>query len=573
MARRLRTFLSPVRYRRPDGELGALLDVEGNPVCWLDSLLGGGIVIPDDVEDGSGSPLVWLVTGPPGTGKSVFALEFCYRLATQPQDDGDTVGTVYFSAESPATRIGKNMADLGWKNVVEAQLNAALGQGDPPNIRVIGRDTISSAPLGPAGDFFRSLGTVHCPAGTRVVVLDSLNVLNPHWEPGEIVEGVQQGLPNGVWVVIVVQDWMRGHDPYYAFIADIETRFEEVYRKDYLLRTFRIVKMRWQDHTQGRHIVKIYGAPSEQRAQTRPRAPAMERVGLDREHGGVFVFPSVHRHLAAWPQRANASKSGVVPVPVPGMEHIMPAGTSRSSGTRLHGFPKGRCTALIGGRGALKSHLAYYTLLSTLEDRLSLAVLLSLRDDWDAAHDTLEQICHDEQCKLSIPDLIEGHDARLDIAYFRPGYIPPEEFMHRVVVAIDGLIARQGGRAAGELLVVVNGLDHLAARHPLCAEEDMFVSAVLSYLCERGVTSLVTAATEGPAQGVSSGLLPMADLLLHFDPLSPKQAPPECPKEAHQIVEVVALRVPAGGTSRQRGYLYRKRMERDRLGFALASGG
>jgi len=54
------------------------------------------------------------------------------------------------------------------------------------------------------------------------------------------------------------------------------------------------------------------------------------------------------------------------------------------------GFPKGRCTALIGCRGGHKSHLGYLHILSRLagkyekgiaEARKNAALIISLRDD------------------------------------------------------------------------------------------------------------------------------------------------------------------------------------------------
>ncbi|HEY7493014.1 MAG TPA: hypothetical protein VIH59_18120, partial [Candidatus Tectomicrobia bacterium] len=45
---------------------------------WLDQLLEGGIVIPKS-PTGKQHALTILFTGPPGTGKSVLAMELCYR--------------------------------------------------------------------------------------------------------------------------------------------------------------------------------------------------------------------------------------------------------------------------------------------------------------------------------------------------------------------------------------------------------------------------------------------------------------------------------------------------------------
>jgi len=576
MPKRLRTFVSPVKCRVPDGGLADLLDDGGRPVCWLDCLFDGGVLVPDDVEAGSGPPLLWLVTGPPGIGKTLFFLELCYRMATQPQDDGNTVSTFFFSAESPAGRLGQNMRDLGWEYVVDAQLAQsplvrAARDGDRGGMWAAGTEITATPPLGPPAHLFQRLSEIRGLSDARVVVIDSLNMLRFRWDAEEVLKALRAEPPAGIWILILIQDWARGNEPYFAFMPDIETRFEQTSEAGYMLRTFQIVKMRWQEHAQGRHVLKVYGKPKDGMAQ----AAATGHLGLDREQGGVYVLPSIHRHLGAIrpARRANAgerSRLEAVDVAVKGMSAIMPVGPVDPQEKTPGGFPKGRCTAIVGDRGALKSHLAYCTLLRHLEQNpQALGVMFSLRDDERAALDALEQICGQEGiCDLG--SLANGANRRLDIVYFHPGYIPPAEFMHRVVVAIDGLVQRHGEEAGRDVIVVLNGLDHLAARHPLCAAEDMFVPALIAYLCEREVTSLVVAATDQPAPQPTAGLLPMADLLLRLERVSPfERRPDNVPESAEQLVRIVAQRVPSGGTSGRWGILYRDRERKGCLGFAL----
>jgi len=151
--------------------------------------------------------------------------------------------------------------------------------------------------------------------------------------------------------------------------------------------------------------------------------------------------------------------------------------------------------------------------------------------------------------------------------YFAPGYIPPDEFMHRVVVAIEGMIQRRDQPDGRSIIVVLNGIDHLAARHPLCAAEDMFIPALLSYLRKNRVTSLVIAANDDPRPIDDSGLLPMADLLLQFK--NSRKRPSRLPKDAQQITEVVAQRVPAGALSGGEGFIYRRESLNGKLEFRI----
>jgi hypothetical protein len=130
------------------------------------------------------------------------------------------------------------------------------------------------------------------------------------------------------------------------------------------------------------------------------------------------------------------------------------------------------------------------------------------------------------------------------------------------------MIARHHRQGGSDIVAVLNGIDHIGARLPLCAAEDMFVPAVLSYLRQHLVTSLVISATDERQPVAAPGLLPMADLLLRFAPAA--QIPPAVPAGAQQVVEVIAQRVPGGGTSGRRGYLYRDPAQQGQLGFAAA---
>src|SRR5262249_28020134 len=101
-------------------------------------------------------------------------------------------------------------------------------------------------------------------------------------------------------------------------------------------------------------------------------------------------------------------------------------------------FLKGRCVALVGRRGGHKSHLGYLHLVKQLSlNDNSRALIISLRDDEIVAYQTLKQILSDE---------VQGSEQileRLELMYFPPGYITPEEFFHRVYISIQRL------RAAG----------------------------------------------------------------------------------------------------------------------------
>lgn len=136
--------------------------------------------------------------------------------------------------------------------------------------------------------------------------------------------------------------------------------------------------------------------------------------------------------------------------------------------------------------------------------------------------------------------------------------------MHRAVVAIEGMVHRHqkpdcsGGVSAANgrhILCVLNGIDHLAARHPLCSEEQMFVPAIISYMTKALVTSLVIAADDDKTALDESGLLPMAELLIRFETIRNQDRGGE--PLPRPITRVFSQRVPAGAPSGGTGYLFR----------------
>lgn len=116
----------------------------------------------------------------------------------------------------------------------------------------------------------------------------------------------------------------------------------------------------------------------------------------------------------------------------------------------------------------------------------------------------------------------------------------------------------QTARHATAEVVVINGLDHLESRFPLCSRERMFVPAIIS-LFRKYKVCLVIASSES-SQGSAAA---EADLVLRFQPIieSSRKQPrdvhqPQCTGPGQQT-RVTAAQVPAGQIGGRGGILYR----------------
>ena len=77
---------------------------------WLDELFKGGIDVYDtNNQENNDIPITLLIKGPPGSGKTTFALELCYRLAENARRT-----SMYVSLESGSQQIIDNAKRFGW---------------------------------------------------------------------------------------------------------------------------------------------------------------------------------------------------------------------------------------------------------------------------------------------------------------------------------------------------------------------------------------------------------------------------------------------------------------------------
>jgi KaiC/GvpD/RAD55 family RecA-like ATPase len=537
---------------------------ETRGVAWLDELFCGGLVFPDSSPEQPPRSLTMVLSGPPGTGKSTLALELCWRCA-QAMDGANgeilqpPMRSWYVASEVRSDWLIDNAKEFRW-TTTEADV---IGTSTEHQIQVMdmakleswhdsGRPDDRTGAGGVLASLYDLLILKHGDGATRqpkqtttpkdveanrpgvpaIIVIDSLNTIESKPKadryrefmalassigPKLIVAIVDSG-PEGV----VAQDW--------EFAADIVLRLGRDYEGGYLLRTVEIVKARFQQHVWGKHQLKIYSAvsppqrPAAGVANKQESVPASHdeksvrdwQTGLMRSHpfreqGGVFIFPSLHYHLSLYKKLSPSDTGPAVPSPVHYVEEFIG-----------NGFPRGRCTALIGGRGTHKSHFGYLQVLDGLmrdherppESRHERALVISLRDDEGVTRHSLEHDLLDQWDKTPSDLRTLERSGVLEITYFPPGLITPEEFMHRVLLSIHRF---KRADPQAHVSVLFNSLDQLPSRFPLCASQRIFIPAVISALVAERATSYFVVAQEKYGQSDFYGLDSIADLILEFN--------------------------------------------------------
>ena len=520
-------------------------------LSWFDKLFEGGIMLPKGDSEVL-HPLTMLVSGPPGCGKTTLISELCYRLAVNEQKNEKSLSTLYISTDAETGRMIHNAIDFGWDKAEDYfipfdpdEKNPKLRQGLKSMIGVWGREKflnsiekqdILSAMIEAAlnsldqwvlkaktTDFMTRLKykIINLPienaSGGGVVVydekyipdilvIDSLNILNPDGQT-KFFQAFVKACKATKLVIFMLNTGTENQDhKLWEYFSDIVVQLDSEYIHDYYVRTIEVVKARFQPHRWGKHQLKIYANP---KSITKPEESdikgvqeyntTMRRAHPYRPTGGVFIFPSIHSYLSVY-KRKTASE-------IPSRDATYPTKLNE-----IFQIPKGRCTAFIGERGGHKSHLGYLHLLNRLlKHEGESGLIVSLREDEGTTKETLAGIAEIEfDCTRAKFDHLEK-DNHLEILYFPPGYITPEEFFHRMFISVHRLKKQNS-----PLTVMFNSLDQISARFPLCAKQEIFIPGIIQTLSGEGVTSICIAVDE-PGQPVQQyGLLPMADLIVSF---------------------------------------------------------
>jgi KaiC/GvpD/RAD55 family RecA-like ATPase len=362
----------------------------------------------------------------------------------------------------------------------------------------------------------------------EVLIIDSLNTVIPYAERSNIFATFNRWASSGSRILLMILDSSptNGSTDVWEFASDIVIRLNRKYDVSgytgYMVRSIEIEKARYQKHVWGRHQLKIHegsnfvehcaeGDVDEQVASDRMRAHPYRR------QGGIFIFPSIHYVLSLYKRKAPTTSKRWIPSCVPNLSQLLG-----------EGYPSGRCTALIGLRGGHKSHLGYTEILSRIlpekdgrrvADPDQRALVVSLRDDEGFTKGTMVKILKRSgvgDAERILDDLQK--QGLLEITYYPPGYITPEEFFHRLLVSIKRLKTPEGSKTKAEphVSLLFNSLEQLSSRFPLCAKEPIFVPGIIHMLSAEDVSSFFVTAVEGQAKE-TYGLETMAELILEFD--------------------------------------------------------
>ena len=544
-------------------------------VSWLDELFRGGIKVDDN------NPITLLIKGPPGSGKTTFALELCYRLAKSTEN---SAVSTYMSLESESKQIRDNAAEFGWEKTDMETIKIKTNENDTSGnykrkkiMNVFGSEEVRKHT--PLKDLFVNItseAAEECLKGTQegnlehglaraavtllyglcsipfsttrlsesstshIIVIDSLNIFPIGAREKIFQEALSQAKQyqekRKIKLIIFILDAQSNTDinPFWEYVCDTVIELNHHEDNNYFIRTIEIVKSRFQPQVLGKHQFKIYGKPDDGHLNKDDTSPKNEKGKTEidtlsrmhpvRKEGGIFIFPSIHFYLSKYGKFTHSgelncdatypesfSKFLSIDKPIQGEAHPK------------EGFPKGRCTALIGCRGGHKSHLAYLHILARLtghyeggDDDKNVALIISLRDDEKMITSTLNKILKNEfsskkkngkECNADTL-VKKGY---LEILYYPPGYISPEEFIHRIIVSIHKL-----KKTKKDVTVIFNSIDQIAARFPLCAKMDIFIPSIIQILTGESITSIFIAVDEKDQPVEQYGLLPMADLILSF---------------------------------------------------------
>ena len=524
-------------------------------IFWLDRLFGDGILLPKRVAQQGGKPfraLTMVISGPPGSGKSTLAMELCYRFAEA--KPGLKSAYVAIEGHSPwLVDNGRRLWPKSFKSHV-ASGKITIHQSTAKELKAGLLDGLTKIVRGLGGPSFRnppsrnlSLSDADATKEFDVVVLDSLDVIPSDTQKAERFQFIMDIVERGPRLLIFILDSnhrrnQEGHE-FWEYICDVALRMDRTFpvsaADGYMIRTIEIVKARYQQHAWGPQQIKLYEAHDHKKLTPEE----LRRAFPFRSEGGLFIYPSIHYLLSIYKRSEPTDVATWASTPIRGLNVLLgslqfisqteataSSTHDRNSNTKEadRGFPEGRCIALVGERGGHKSRIAVIHIISQILDRNESGIIVTLRDDVPIVNKMIEDV-------LSSMDQKERNNARkkletyLELMYFAPGNITPEEFLHRILLSVLRLKALgrelkrgKNKREAGEsdsrqkITLLFNSVDGLAPRFPLCAKEPLFLAALVHVLSSHSVTSIIVGAANSGKPSDYLGLYAIAELIVSF---------------------------------------------------------
>jgi KaiC/GvpD/RAD55 family RecA-like ATPase len=502
------------------------MEIQKTHIDGLDTLLrrgsqkeGRGIVILE------GKPLSVLLKGFAGSGKTTLSLQLATSISGHPGDKNDKYYCVYFHADQTSNEIAALFNAFNWKtkllkiypNLTEYCEYKDSGWSDKKNlgsdfdagvyifdlaslkhkekeeldeIRLLIQDTIA----------------VRLKRWPRLVIVDSLNIIDEYRKGVLSRENIHRftsdspeykPTPIFLFTLEKTKDAVnRNFDYFFNMVIDLD----EFWDSDYYFRTIQIEKARNQEHVLGKHQYKI-----------------------NTTNGGMVIMPSLHYVMSEYKKQPFAGKE-ILSTGIPGLDDMLMKEKNKK------GILDRSATVIVGEPGARKSPIA----LNFLKEGVlkggvykkgvfsgERVLLLSLREDESNVIKTVESYgmremmtkpldleCSSSECQLkqifndknkkAYPE--EEYNSLFRIEYFRPGFISPDEFVHKILRIIKEYEICQGcqrnnvNEAHLQKIrfkrVVLDDIAQFALRFPLLGKSSILLSTLIDIFKSEGLTSM-----------------------------------------------------------------------------------
>ncbi len=459
----------------------------------LDAVLGGGVRYPAETA------AFVLITGGPGSGKTLLALEMLARAwLTGP--DGTTY--LYYSVEQSPDDLHKKIAadfdHYGLQVDVETLprevpnklcLQAKTANGTT-RLVITHANPASLDPESRAGAtvdiewILAEIGNYRLASGVGMVCIDNVGLLLTDLDyfakRTRLVATRHMLMSRRIHGIFVQEE---------SSPRDLRTPSAEEFSTDLLIRlsfldrlygfkarSLEILKARHQYYYRGSHHFSIAGRDMRRDGY----------LGARNERGpGIHLYPSVAAQLSI--ARDNATeppRRGQTPIDFGQPDFRAPF----LNGT---GPVEGSSTVLLAEPGTRYTYLALRFLAAGLAGGRP-GLMVSTKED----PDTLTRICQRETALA--PHCLRGDDELqpdLRVMYLHPEYVSPGKLIWDVVGRVRG-----EGRPAARL--AFDNAFRLADRFPLLDNQTFLISALLDLLRYQGVTSLfVDLVPPGSARG------------------------------------------------------------------------